>query len=396
MSIRVDRQGEIYNGIQIVEEIGNGVVLGMCEHGHIAQYNKYTLTNGSIKHCKICKELEKEYKRNIENKHNISYNKVTVGTQHGNIVVVKVLKSGGLIVKCQLCKKLYEMSLHQFCLAGVQCEMCSMSNRTSENYHLGEVVNGLKIIERTDKDRFLCKCIRCGNIETKDYTRLMTNRTAKCSMCKKDGTQQNERYNSDLKGMVIGGHKILSEKTRITSLEERYEANGLRIDEDKGKLPKEDSLVVKIVKVKCMDCGNEYNILKGAVISKAIVCTVCKGRKLVYECPQCGTKIRFARKSRLENARCGCGYYINVAQMLRELDIRDTVEQLRHQFNINSSKYIIHNNELIIFNVMPYYVGRNLKRYYEAICLRHNKKIILSQDEIETYNHDQCERGYNI
>ena len=171
-----DRKGEIFRGLEILEELGNGAVKCKCAIcGVIDNYGKQALINSKLI-CKNCKGDRKKGK--IISK---------LGEIYNGLEIVAELGGGKVSCKCTKCEHtdIYSKSdLQQY---NLNCKKCGKKYKD----RTGEIYNGLKIIEELGGNRVKCKCVDCGHISENSKGDLTCNKY----VCKNCSLKENYRGN---------------------------------------------------------------------------------------------------------------------------------------------------------------------------------------------------------
>ena len=338
----INRVGEVYNGLKIVEELGNNEVKAIClGHGHLNIYNKSALVSGSIKYCKTCKEDSD----------------IKVGDIKGDYEVMGV-SDDKVAVRCTKCgdrrvrvKKSFKYT------DDPKCKLCSETSNFKSIK--GETFGKLKVVRDRGGGVVIARCAECGAIGEYNKSRL-TRQGYKCICCEK----KNGGLTENKVGKVFNGSYVLDEF----------------IGED-GK---------QYLKVECVDCRNIHNVLKGSVITFGHLCKKCYDKPKNGVCPKCKEPIIFKRVSR--KCRCGkCGEVIS-------RDIISSAVDFQYRLYKNAEKYGGDTTRVIgSMQILGYkYKGRDSLNYFDAVCLDHNKKIVANMNEAKTHNHELCDCEYEM
>lgn len=337
-----NRVGEEYNGLVIIEELGNNEVKAQCkEHGHVHVYNKSALVNGSIKYCKTCKELSD----------------IKVGDKKGDFEVLAV-SNKQVAIKCIKCgrkqvrlKKTFKYN------DSPQCSYCS--GTTKFKSILGETFDKLKVVKDDGGGVVRARCLHCGALGEYNKSRLM-NKGYTCICCdKKDGVLYEKQVEK-----VFNGSYVLEEFT----------------GED-GR---------QYVKVECVDCGDVHDALKGSVITYGHLCPKCYSQPKNGVCPKCKKSLQFKRASN----KCKCKHCGKVMSR----DIISTAIDFQYRLYKNAEKYGGDANRVVgSMQILKYkYKGRDRLNYFDAVCLEHNRKVVINMNEAKTSNHSLCNCEYDM
>ena len=338
----INRVGEVYSGLKIIEELGNNEVKAQClEHGHIGVYSKSNLVNGSIKYCKKCKE-ESDLKE---------------GDIKGDYKVVKVTEDKVAIV-CIKCGDKRVRSKNSFKYTDEpKCKLCSNTGRFKNT--TGEVFGKLKVVRDRGGGVVKAKCEECGAIGEYNKGRL-TNQGYKCICCEK----KNSGINDNQVGKVFNGCYVLEETT------------------------KEDNKVY--LKIECVDCGKVKEVLKGAAITYAIACRACYHQDKSGVCPKCKQELKFKRAA--NRCKCpSCGENMSRSIISSAIDFQYRLYKNSKIYGVDSDR-VIGNMHILKYK----YRGRDILSYFDAVCLDHNKKVVVNINEAKTNSHTICECDYEM
>lgn len=349
----VSRVGEVYNGMEITEELGGNQVQTLClKCGAVDIYSKGSLVNGLVKHCRACKAAAKDVK---------------LGEIKNNLKVCVIAPNRTFVtLECQNCGLSQKAEYEEFNSGKVQCKKCAKSPLVKDR--TGEIINGFKIVQDKGGGVVAARCTKCGAIESHNKAQLV-GENVRCHVC----GIKDSLYNEDITGLSFNGLQAIQEMT----------------DEESG---------AKLISVKCLDCGERFRVKKGALISQVAFCRVCKGKPVESACPMCGCKISFIRHYAKFTCR-GCGKSVATSLIAFKMDL-----DAYAAFNI--SKYLKKETvekpvysligPILILGKAPKYVGYDGMPYYDAMCTTHNKKLILSKKEIQVYEHDLCKCSFNM
>lgn len=150
----------------------------------------------------------------------------------------------------------------------------------------------------------------------------------------------------------------------------------------------------------CRYCGKEFNnVAVYDVIMRELYCD-CKYSVIDIYCPSCGKPIAVTKddiaKMKTEGIICKCGCNIKKSEILNEVVIEDTSQTMRDKAKAAGEAFkAVGNVEIcsdtqLIREREPLYAGTDGKMYYRCTCMKHNTTLILSEEEIENYEHEQC------
>lgn len=228
-------------------------------------------------------------------------------------------------------------------------------------------------------NRVKCRCKICGMEEEYDKFKVTHTQTT-CKMCKKMETKlykgKNEKIR-DMVGTVVNGLKITAQKQN---------ENGTWIGEytclnckTKGKaalvkLSTKDVYCkkcmegsgVKPMQIYCDECGNKIN-----VPYRILYGTKVAGRQSFAICPRCKHKVDFKIESALlddqSTFRNVLNSYTKLGLGLSDIDTDSRLAKFGDVF-----------------------INRKGERCYNCYCIEHRQELVLSESEIDEFNHKQC------
>lgn len=338
----INRVGEVYSGLKIIEELGNNEVKAQClEHGHIDIYSKSNLVHGSIKYCKACKEDSD----------------IKAGDIKGDYKVVKVTEDKVAIV-CIKCGDKRVRSKNSFKYTdGPKCKICSNTGRFKNT--TGDIFGKLKVVRDRGGGVVKAKCEDCGAIGEYNKSRL-TSKGYKCICCEK----KNSGMGDNQVGKVFNGCYVMEENVG------------------------EDNKIY--LKVECVDCGAVTSVLKGAVITHANVCKRCYHEDKNGTCPKCKSNLSFKRAA--NRCKCPkCGENMSRSIISSAIDFQYRLYKNSKRYGVTSDR-VIGNTHILKYK----YKGRDIISYFDAVCLDHNKKVVINMNEAKTNNHSLCDCEYEM
>ena len=220
----IDRTGATFNGIKVIQELGNSKISGQCIHcGDIKDYNKDSVTQNKRRSCgclapKIINRLGEIHRdlRIIEElggrkvrcqcikcgyidtytkgeivKNNKSCNNCgkaivitrnTVGSVFRDLRVDKELGKGKVICTCLKCSEQGEYNKEKLTQLKAICKKCGIKGTTLID-RTGQTFGDLQITEELYKDKIKCKCIKCGHMDIYTKGAVVNLRTAECKNC---------------------------------------------------------------------------------------------------------------------------------------------------------------------------------------------------------------------
>lgn len=344
--------GQLFaESLVITNELGGNKVECQCQFcGAVRIYTKSALIRGDTTRCQDCKDV-KEFRLKLGDK-----------TTDFEIIELYGIKSA-LRCKCNKCGTIQTMTRSSFVNKTTKCLKCA--GIAVDKNKVGETFGTLKIIKELGGNEVQCRCIKCG--ATKIYKKnLAVNGQKKCDFC--GSTSALEK----LRGLRIL-NKVFN-GLLVTSI-------GVREDG------------IPIGNVTCLNCGWESTLGYGGLITKSRYCKICKEEPIVpAKCPNCLTPVKIKYTSIARGCQ-KCGNKIDLRPFRtendRKLEIRNNISLYKAELK----------NPTIQCDVQPLsikYHGRNGMIYYDAICLIHNKRLIISRKEIENFDHELCKTSYNM
>lgn len=350
----VDRTGEVYaDSLKIIKELGENRVVCRCLFcGKVEEYNKGSLVNGGITTCKYCKDI-KEYR-------------LKIGDEIGGFRVNDFRQGMMILAECVKCNSSLICTRTEFVSGKLKCSKCGTSKLNIDRK--GEKFGTLLIIADNGNNEVRCTCENCGAIDTYIKSNIVNNGT----QCKRCGNSAKMRYlkNLNVKNKVFNGLLVTSETSKSKE-------------------------AVPVCQVKCLFCGQEYRFKKGAVITRRVRCKSCRDNvKFKCVCKNCGKEVGYSLNS--SSGQCPyCGTLINIKPLIAE---NDTRLEILHNEKLYGAE--IKNGKLVdgIQLLSILYHGRDLEIYYDAICLKHNKRLVISDKELKNLDkeHSLCMVDYNM
>lgn len=142
----INRVGQTFNGLTIVEELPGRKVVTECVHGRLEEHTKSNVLSGKIKGCSC--------KRVVD----------ITGQRFGKLVVIEMPKGRKVIAKCD-CGNIKEFTKGS--LVNGNTRSCGCTNIVRKS-RLGEKFSKLTIVEELGHDKVICRC-DCGNV--REYTK---------------------------------------------------------------------------------------------------------------------------------------------------------------------------------------------------------------------------------
>lgn len=358
----IDRTGVTFEGITVIKELGASKILGRCIY--CKSENVYWKNSVVAGHHKSCGCVDNSGLKN------------TVGVVVDNYKIVEELGGGFVKAKCLSCNNIDVYNKYQLMDNNVLCKNkdCIKSKRVALKNLIGTTHGILEVIQELGNSRVLARCNTCKQVNEYNKQNLK-NCSARCKNT--DCIEHNRVYN-------VNGESHLRLKSRVG-----VAYKGLKIVEDKGG---------HTVKAQCMRCGETYDYNRQVIIKDG---TRCKN-------PDCGNKrvtpfintvnntfgqftVVEDNGNKVVKAKCNlCGAENNYGKP----HIKDNSASCKNcgVNDKNSSTFnkikghIINNIKVIQYD----YRGRNGELYYSCVCLKCGKGLLLSYNEIFTY---QCNKN---
>lgn len=232
-----------------------------------------------------------------------------------------------------------------------------------------KLADGIKT--RTNKVR--CKCSVCGMEDEYDRYKLNANNYG-CKICKQMDTKlykgKNEQVR-DMTGTVINGLKIIKQV---------QDKNGVWLGE-----------------YQCVHCKNKGKAVLVLLNNKEVFCDKCMelGSKAVgVECPNCGLKFTVPYKTLYKSpitkkcVRCKGDVNLQVERTL--MDDASTFRNVLGKYSKMGLGLSDIKTDSRLAKFGSVFINRNGDRCYNCYCIEHRQELVLSESEIEEFNHKQC------
>ncbi len=145
MPALIDRTGEVFGNILILQELGHDRIIGRCLLcGDEREYRKVDVVSGRKKHCP-------------NHRH---YFIDTVGKTYGGIVSLKELGDNKILGKCLICGK--ERTFNKPYLIRTKPESCGCLRRKPSEDCTGKTFNNILVLKELGHGKILGKCLLCG------------------------------------------------------------------------------------------------------------------------------------------------------------------------------------------------------------------------------------------
>lgn len=155
--------------------------------------------------------------------------------------------------------------------------------------------------------------------------------------------------------------------------------------------------------IKCLGCGREtkdaslYRFLKGSYFCDCSY-TSSIGNEVLPYCENCNSPLQsgysmkdYIKKKPFICSSCGVDQYDNLATELITMDYSASLRlKLKHAGEVIKPDFSKRGVSDLLIESEPLYVGVDNLQYNRCFCVRHNKVLLLSSEEIENYNHDNC------
>ena len=176
----IDRTGQIFNSLQITKELGYGKVISRCLLcGSTKEYKKVDIVSRNKK-CECIPGFRID----------------RTGQTFNNLQIIKELGNDKVICKCLSCgseKEFSKNNVAQGTTKSCGCENHKVSDRTEQ------IFGDLQIIKELSNNKVICKCLMCSK-ESEYIKSVLTNRGTECKNC---GLERN------YKGRITNSIKVL-------------------------------------------------------------------------------------------------------------------------------------------------------------------------------------------
>lgn len=238
--------------------------------------------------------------------------------------------------------------------------------------------SGYKVIDIT-KDggatTYHLVCEKCGSITTCMRSNA---KVGECQFCK--SKEENKDYSKvgylykDYIGTIFNGLKVISQ-------------NGLECE------------------VECIKCGKKRIVNTYGVLSKRYYCD-CEASKISMECPYCFAPLPSVSYKDIysgKSIKCpSCNEIIDDSEFLIAIEGMDYSNSLRSKLAIANNgisdkavKKIKFGNKFAVDTLIvekdSVYKGNDEKSYFRCFCKEHNIGLLLSEDEIQSYECQYCD-----
>lgn len=231
--------------------------------------------------------------------------------------------------------------------------------------------------------RYVCKCSKCNSYVIASYNGLKVTKKAKCDACK-------------ISNRINQG--IVSDSAVARSLIKTYHNNSLVLS---------SSLVdgTLILDMRCKyHKKNIYKVAYGDLKADlpSSWCPLCmkenKQIDFACACPSCGKYIgkksvkMIYGKPKDDRIRCSsCGKMLYTDQLMAISDKNNQWMDALNRYNGKNYGFRGIDRQSEVARYCMAYVGRDGKPRYNCYCLKHNQDLILTDEEIERYNHKYCD-----
>lgn len=345
MSNFIDRTGQIFNEIKVVQELGGQRVIGECIYCHSRkEYNKKSLVAGRSSRCK-CRSIPK-----YEDK---------TGQTFNGIKIVQELGKGRVIGECTHCKSHKEYD--KYTVTRNQIYSCGCARKPQFIDRTNKIYGGIKVIKELDYDRVIGQCIYCNDIREYEKKRVVRGGVYSCG-CKRKGA-------TNLVGQIFNGLQVTAE---------------LRDNK---------------VKAKCIVCEHEDIYIKNALKSGDLACKnkECKNslrkKRIKSTVGQCFGTFKVIEDAGEGVVKAQCIRCKHIDSYGKNELITNKVQCKKCGIQSTRKRSSIENLTFGTVKVLSYeYEGRDKKPYYMCKCLTCNTNLLLNYDEIFTYscNNNRC------
>ena len=156
----INRVGQTFNNLQIMQELGSAKVLAKCSLcGSLKEYRKNNIVLGLTLSCGCAKARNKH---KLIDRTNQIFN---------NLEIIKELGNNAVRAKCLKCSSIKTYSKSNIVSGNTRsCGCVNRHNETTGNGFIsraGQVFRNLKILEDSGCNKVKTQCIECGKIN--DY-----------------------------------------------------------------------------------------------------------------------------------------------------------------------------------------------------------------------------------
>lgn len=256
-----------------------------------------------------------------------------------------------------------------------QEEMDKMRGEKAYNQQLDKIKAanpGYFVIDRLNGDKLEVKliCAKCGTIaKISEYHNRHS--VGKCQGC--ETLQDNPYY----KG-VYGRDYVDKIFNRLVVVNQYPSEKGYLCD------------------VQCVGCSKPYKgVYLYDVINRQIHCD-CDKADVSYDCPKCGAPTYTPIRKIQDGCVCSrCGYEIS-AKLLKDEAVYEEVKwsfarrarALESKLNYKITEPL--SEQQIVKETIALYAGTDGREYFRCACIQHNLQLILSDVEIDNFDHSQC------
>jgi len=222
------------------------------------------------------------------------------------------------------------------------------------------------------------QCSKCGYLFEKYLPGLRGVKSIECRGCKiaKDDPNYLGITKRDLKDTVKNGLKVI------------------KTYDDK-------------VKVGCHICGKELNKLydKISFLNGKIVHEGCKESKSLVSCPVCGALNEKSYESVINSVSNDTKLYCisckeEIPNYLFKNDIASLDVRIETRLALDEHSKKIGDTVDLIGDISKskdiLYINSKGEEYYNCRCTQHHQSLILSQSDLENYDHKKCNIKYNL
>lgn len=248
---------------------------------------------------------------------------------------------------------------------------------------VGNTFGTLKVISaivvkrdgNTEKtERVKCKCSICGMEE--EYNRYkVKNLQATCKICKKMETKLYKGKNEQIRNMVgtiTNGLKITGQKQN---------ENGTWIGE-----------------YTCLNCKTKDKAALVKLSNKEVLCKKCMAgtgvKPIIMYCPNCGNKIsvpyRMLYTSEYGTVCPQCKKKLDYKIERALLDDQGTFRNVLNNYTKLGLGLSDISTDSRLAKFGDVFINRKGERCYNCYCIEHRQELVLSESEIEEFDHKQC------
>lgn len=225
---------------------------------------------------------------------------------------------------------------------------------------------------RKPSNRIKCRCTICGMED--EYDKYKVKKDSTCKICKQMDTKLYKGKNEQVRDMV--GTVV----NRLKILKQTQNENGAWIGE-----------------YQCLSCKTKNKAALVKLSNKEVYCSKCMelGAKPVsMECPECGHRMNILYKTLYTSSikqRCPrCKSLIDLTVERSLIDDSNTFRNVLGKYSKMGLGLTDIQTDTRLAKFGSVFINRKGERCYNCYCIEHRQELVLSESEIEEFNHKQC------